>query len=141
MKYIKNNKLIIIIIVYLLITINFTINNVSIFNNVINPLFWGMMIIYLIFELKKNNIKFSTNKNYLKFTVIITVICIIVYLGLGFIIGFAKNPYSQKIGAITKNIFIQIIPIIGIEISRCIMLNKSKGSKIKIVAITFYALI
>ena len=37
--------------------------------------------------------------------------------------------------------FIQIIPIVGIEILRCIMLNKNKSNKIKIVAITVFLIL
>lgn len=130
MKYLKNNKLMAIVIIYIFVSIVLMINNQSFFYNVINPLFWGILIIYLIFEIKNNNIKFVTDRKYLVYTIIISFISILVYFYLGFIIGFTKSPYSHKFGIILKNIIVQIVPIIGIEITRCIIATKNRDNKL-----------
>ena len=130
MKYLKNNKLMVIVIIYIFVSIVLMINNQSFFYSVINPLFWGILIIYLIFEIKNNNIKFVTDRKYLIYIIIISSISVLVYFYLGFIIGFTKSPYNHEIGTILKNIIVQIVPIIGIEITRCIIATKNRDNKL-----------
>ena len=52
MKYLKNKKILITIIIYVFITTYLIIFNNKIYTNFINPLFWGVIIIYLIIDIK-----------------------------------------------------------------------------------------
>ncbi len=136
MKNIKNKKLLIILVIYLFITIFFCIKNVVLFINIINPLFWSCIILYFIFNKKNIYLRLEKkDKNYLYITVL-SFIYIISYFYLGSYFGFVKSPYNHKISSIMNNIFIQVIPIIGIEITRTIITLKNKNNKILIYFIT-----
>ncbi len=136
MNYIKNKLLLIILVCYLFIAIIFKSNNNIIYTNVINPLFWLSMLIYLIWYLKSDYIRFSGNRKYFLCVTIISCMHIILYFYLGFIFGFGKSPYSHEIFAILKNIFIQVLPIISIEILRSVLANENKNNKLVVVFAT-----
>ena len=65
MRYFKNKGLLAIITLYVLVTIYFTIKDASIYVNTINPIFWGFVLAYLIWDIKKGYVRFSINKKYL----------------------------------------------------------------------------
>ena len=132
MKYIKNKGLIIIFF-YLLITIFFTTKDAILYTNIINPIFWGIVFLYLIRNVK---IRFSINKGQLIYFITIIFITIGIYITLGYMYGFSKTPYSHKIIAILKNIIIQIVPIIGIETLRLAIIAKNKNNKMLFAIIT-----
>ena len=120
MKYIKNKGLIIISF-YLLITIYFITKDAIFYTNIINPIYWGIVFVYLIRNVK---IRFNVNKRQLIYFITIVCITSLIYIILGYIYGFSKTPYSYKIVSIIKNILIQIIPIIGIETLRIVIVTK-----------------
>ena len=66
---------------------------------------------------------------------IISFIYLAIYFYMGFILGFSKSPYSHSIGSIIQNVIIQIIPIIGIETSRCIISIRNRSNKLVLVYI------
>ena len=69
------------------------------------------------------------DKNFL-YSIIITFLYITAYFLLGAYFGFAKSPYNHSIKGIINNIFIQIIPIIGIELLRTYIVLRSKNKKV-----------
>ena len=89
MKCIKNRELII-SFSYLVVTIYFMIKDAIFYTNIINPIFWGIVFLYLIRNVK---IRFSANKR-------------------------------------------QIIPIIGIETLRIVVIAKNKKNKLLVTIIT-----
>ena len=136
MRYVKNKELIIIIIVYVLITINFSINHVVLYTNLINPIFWLCILIYSIRDMKNYYIRFSNNKKYFIYTIIIVCIHVVAFFYIGFILGFVKSPYNHKIGTILKNMIIQLLPIISIEVIRSIIANRNKDNKLVLIFVT-----
>jgi signal peptidase len=60
----------------------------------------------------------------------------ILYFLSGLIFGFVKSPYSTKIFSLIKNIWKLIIPIIGIEYVRGIILDTNKKNKFVIISTT-----
>lgn len=96
--------------------------------NVINPLFWLIVIIYFIYNKKYIRLK-RKDKNFL-YSIIITFLYITAYFLLGIYFGFAKSPYNHSIKGIINNIFIQIIPIIGIELLRTYIVLRNKNKKV-----------
>ena len=132
----KNKGLLITLVFYMFITINLIIHNNSFYINIINPLFWGCILIYLIWDIKKNYVRFYKNKKYIIYIFIISCIHIILYFYIGFIFGFTKSPYNHKILSIIKNCFINVLPIISIEITRCVILTRNKNNKLLIVFLT-----
>ena len=131
MKYIKNKGLIIISF-YLLITIYFITKDAIFYTNIINPIYWGIVFVYLIRNVK---IRFNVNKRQLIYFITIVCITSLIYIILGYIYGFSKTPYSYKIVSIIKNILIQIIPIIGIETLRIVIVTKNNKLLIVITTI------
>lgn len=129
MKNIKNNKLLIILVIYLFITIFFYIKDFVLLINIINPLFWSCITFYFIFNKKNIFLRCKKkDKNFIYITVL-SIIYIIFYFYLGNYFGFVKSPYNHKISSIMDNIFIQIMPIIGIEVTRIFIITKNKSNK------------
>ena len=132
MKCIKNKGLIVIFF-YLLITIYCITKDAIFYTNIINPIFWGIVFLYLIINIK---IRFNINKRQVIYFITIIFITIGIYIALGCMYEFSKTPYSHKIISILKNIIIQIIPIIGIETLRIAIIAKNKNNKMLIVIVT-----
>ncbi len=136
MRYVKNKDLLAIITIYIFITIILMINRYQLYANIINPLFWLFILAYMIFNLKKNYVRFPTNKRYFIYMIVISCIHVLFFFYLGFIFGFFKSPYSHTILSILKNIIIQILPIVSIEIARGIIATNNKNNKIVLVFLT-----
>lgn len=132
MKCIKNKGLIVIFF-YLLITIYCITKDAIFYTNIINPIFWGIVFLYLIINVK---IRLNVNKRQVIYFITIIFITIGIYIALGCMYEFSKTPYSHKIISILKNIIIQIIPIIGIETLRIAIIAKNKNNKMLVVIIT-----
>ena len=130
MNYLKNKELFIILSIYLIFTIFLINNNLFIYKNIINPIFWACILIYLVWNMKKFYIRIYKNKKYIIYIYIISCIHIILYFYIGFVFGFTKSPYNHDILSIIKNSFIQIIPVISIELSRYVILTRNKNNKL-----------
>ncbi len=122
--------------IYACITIILSINNIIFYTNIINPLFWGGIFTYLIHDVKHYYVRFSSNKKYLAYTIIVVCVYLIIFFYFGFIFGFVKSPYNHKIGAILENFIIYILPIIGIEFTRFVLVNRNKKNKKILIFIT-----
>ncbi len=136
MKNLKAKNIIIIISIYLLISILLMLKNISFYKNIINPCFWILLLIYIYFYQKQNYVRSIKNKKYLIYAIIISLSYLSISFYTGFFLGFTKNPYSQELITIFKNIIVQIIPIIGIEKIRNILILKNKNNKVLIFLIT-----
>ncbi len=130
MKYIR------IIIIYLGITIVANIENKIFYTNIINPIFWGGIIVYLIATKKDDYIRISRNKQYYIYMLIISCLHLFTYFYFGFIFGFVNSPYNHEILALSQNIIINVLPIIGIEVVRFIMVSRNKNDKFLLALIT-----
>ncbi len=106
------------------------------FENILNPIFWLFILVYLIWYIKSSYIKFNTNRKYLIYMIILSSVHIIIFFYLGFIFGFSKSPYNHDILSILKNIIIKILPIVGIEVLRSVLATKNSKNKILLVSIT-----
>ena len=99
-------------------------------------LFWLCILIILIYYMKKSYIRISKQRKYLIYITIISAIYTIIYFYMGFIFGFAKSPYSHEIFSILKNVIMQMIPTIGIEITRNVLIMKNKNKKSNVALVT-----
>lgn len=135
MRNIRSNIIILLLILYLMISF-FLLNNIdnSIFNLVINPLFWILLSIYLFNTSNNDHGRFHNLNDNFKTLLIITLFYIIFYFLGGIIFGYARNPFS--IDALLKNIYQILIVLIGMEYTRSFLINKNKKSKIKFFLIT-----
>ena len=124
MRYFKSKELFIITSFYLIVTILWLMEDAVFYINIINPLFWGGMLIYLIWNIKKGYTRISIDKKHVKYMIIISAFHVAIFLYLGFILGFGKSPYSHKIISIFSNIITQVFPIIGIEMLRTVVIRQ-----------------
>lgn len=152
MKNLKNKELLLMIVIYLFIAILFYVNNATLFINIINPLFWSGIIIFYLCRIKrvqirrendeyknyeklpnkcikKVYIRGKNNKKYYICTTLISLAYICIYFSLGIILGFSKSPYNHNIINIIKNILIQVLPIIGIELTRILVISRNKNNR------------
>lgn len=137
MKNIKQKSIIIITLILLIIQIICECNKITVFSQVIKPVLWLLFGVYLIFEINKTYFRFYDKKKHLQRMLIITLFYYVLYFYIGFIFGFVKSPYSHNIFKMLNNIFSSLIPIIGIELARSLVLNSNKEkNKVAIVIMT-----
>lgn len=135
-KVINNIGLLMIIIVYNILNFVLIINNIKLYTNIFNPLLWIMIILYFIWYVKKYYIRFCENKKYYIYLFIIIFFQIIFYFCFGLMFGFSKGTLDYSIIGILKNFLIQIVPIIGIELLRILLIVRNKDNKSIIILIT-----
>ena len=136
MQNVKEKTLIIILYIYAILSIIIMTKNATLYVNIINPIFWSLMYIYLEFHIKNYYIRFSLNKKYIGYMLVISIFFILIHFYIGIIYGFAKSPFNHNFLSIIKNIYTHIVPIISIEIARAIILTKNKNNKFIIVSTT-----
>lgn len=126
-KMLKNKKLFLIFIIYTLIHIFLSTNNLYI--NYINPLFW------LTFLLVFYHQDLQITKKEINITFTISIIFFIIYFTSGFIFGFNISPYNHTLTSILENLGKIILPIWGIEIIRYKILKSNKNFRVLITII------
>ncbi len=136
MRYLKNKVLLTILTLYTLITMYMITKDNVLYTNIINPLFWSCIIIYLLWYTKHCYIRFFKNKKYVIYITVISCIQVITYFYLGFIFGFSKSPYNHKIQFMLYNIIIYIIPVIGSEMTRGVLITQNKNHKLALIYTT-----
>ena len=117
----KNFPWLIILNIYLIITILLSISHFKIYTNIINPLFWFIILLLI----NKNSFR-SYHNHYNLYFIILNIFIITIYFCTGFILGFTKSPYNHSIISIIKNTIINVLPLIGIEILRYTTINQEK---------------
>ncbi len=128
-KTLKNKKLFFLLITYTLSHIFLYTDNFYIY--FLNPLFWlTFLIIFYHQDLK------CRNKKEIKFTLIISITFLILYLISGFIFGFNKNPYNHTLIYTFKSLWKIILPIYGTEIIRYKLVKSNKNYFLIITLIT-----
>ena len=122
----KHKKILLILIGYLFITAYFNMTNVILYKNIINPSFWGICLIYFLWNKKNYYIRFYKKEKQIIYMVAICSVYLVFYFYLGFLFGFFKSPYRHDILFLFKNIIIEILPIISIETARRMLVTKNK---------------
>lgn len=120
------------LIIYTLLSTILEVKIPKIFNLVINPLVFIGITIYLYIKTNNKHGRFVKNKEHVKKMIIISLIYIITYFFLGFVFGFLKSPYSHKIVPLLKNFWQILVPIVGIEYIRSVLVNSNRSSKLYI---------
>ena len=122
----KQRKILLILIGYLFITIYFNMTNVTLYRNIINPSFWGICLIYFLWNKKNYYIRFYKKEKQIIYMVAICSVYLVLYFYLWLLFGFSKSPYRHDILFLFKNIVIEILPIISIETARGMLVTKNK---------------
>ena len=131
----KQMKIIILIMIILLSSI-FEITKASLlfdssYSYVIKPLLWIFIGIITFFFFKNDVIENNKYKKEVKFYVIITtLIYFLIYFGLGYVKGFAYNPYDSTVKGILLNLWTFLPIVIVKEYARFYMINNCGKKKI-----------
>ena len=107
----------------LFILLSYAITSIFLHTNIIKFIIWFFILLY-IFLSKKYKTNKKINYKDILLTLIIGLGYILFSYFLGLKLGFLKNPLSFNLG----NIIIYIIPIIGIEIIRFILINNNRNN-------------
>ena len=134
MKNLKNKNIFIIIFVYILIKIIF--NDELLLNNILNQILWLMIIIYFIWDIKNSFLRLNKNRKLFVFIIVISLISLVVYFYMGFIFGFLKSPYSHEFIPMLKNILMELIMIVGVELTRNVLAIRNKNNKVALIFLT-----
>lgn len=136
MNKLKGKKWLFVLIFYLLIRIFLDLTEASLFINILNPIIWSLIIIYLI-KYKKNNYfqTFLNNKTFLYISIML-IVFIFSYYYMGIKVGFTKSPYSHKTIDALINLITTTIPIIGMEWVRNNLIVNNKKNKKGLIVIT-----
>ncbi len=136
MRYLKDKPILIILGIYVTVTVYFLIKDILFYTNYLNPLFWSCIIVYVMKDRKEHYTRVSRNTKYYCYILMISAAYMVINFYLGFIFGFAKSPYNHEIFAIIENGVTQLIPIIGIELTRGMIVTKNKRSSLGRIIIT-----
>ena len=104
--------------------------------NIINVFLWSCILVYVLWSKSKFYVRIPNNRKYFLDMIIILCRYFVIYFCMGFLVGFAKSPYNHNITSILKNIIIKLVPIIGIELTRYVILERNKKNKVVIIFVT-----
>ena len=136
MKFFTKNKLLLVMIIYLFVTIVLYKYNVVFYKNIVSPIFWLVTSLYILGRIKRNYFLVNKNKKYvISLTILIVIYAIFCYL-LGLKIGFVASPYKHSLNYLLINIIVQTLPICSIELVREFIIKKNKKSKNTIIIST-----
>lgn len=98
---------------------------------IIKPLIWIFIGIITFFFFRNDvvpNLKYQKEVNF--YIIVATLIHFIIYFGLGYVKGFAHNPYDRTIGGVLLNLWTFIPVILVREYTRFYMINNVGKKKI-----------
>lgn len=131
-------------LILLTITIFLLFNLNIVKSNIIIASIWLVVALFMLifFPKQKGLSKLKNLENYHLYSFICGVSYILIYFGLGVVLGFGKSPYAKGISGISLNLFIYIVPIIAKELVRgFLIVNFAKKSILKIAIITIIMII
>lgn len=132
-----------ILIVYLLLSLTIlTPANIPLFNVVFNPIIWILITLAACFFAKDEHLRVKNSQDKLQSILIIMIIYIIIYFGIGLFAGFQKTPYAKDLLSIIKNLWAFGGIIVFEEITRnaMIRINSKKTWNLIIVTVLFMLL-
>lgn len=122
-------------IVLVNLLLNLFIKNASILNNIINPLYWIIFSIALMFVLPQKYINKKKDNRMTQTSAVVALIYIVIYTLFGLIVTFGRNPYSVTIKGILINFWVTGLVIIGREYIRYKIISNTKHKDIILVSI------
>ena len=133
MKNVRYIYIFILLMFYTIISTILEVNFPKQFSLLINPFVYIAITIFLYIITNNKHGRFTKNKEHIKKMVIITLLYIITNFFMGFFCGFLKSPYSHKLVPMLKNIWQIMIPIIGIEYTRSVLVNNNRNNTVYII--------
>lgn len=136
----KNLVLYALLIVYILLNI-FAISssNTSLFNNVINPVIWIMLVGVAYLLGKEESIRYKDQKNKTQSVIVALIIYSIFYFLIGLVFGYQRTPYAKDFLSIMINLwaFGSIIFLQEYVRNTMIRIEKKKIINFVIIALLF----
>ena len=132
----KKNLKIIILSIIVLATMTFEVIGMStsfgsFYSYVVKPLIWIFIGIIIYFFFKGDVIPNLKHKKEVSFCVIVTtLIYFAIYFCMGYVKGFAHNPYDYTLKGIINNLWIFVPIVIVKEYVRYYMINNSSQKRI-----------
>ena len=90
---------------------------------IINPIFWIGLSILLHYTLGKNIENRRLKKQVMEYTIIATLVFIIVYMLSGLFVTFGKNPYNTTPIGLLHNLWITGVILVAKEFVRYKLIN------------------
>ena len=116
-------SLIAIIIIYTVLSLVLLKPLGKVYTYILNPLFWIIFSLIIIKLIGKNFENTMIKKDIILYTVIASLIYVIVNLLIGLVVGFNKNPYINTFRGVVINCWILGVPIVSREIIRYKLVN------------------
>lgn len=123
----------IVLIIYILLSLLIDPNYPSIFSRLINPLFYVIITISLYIITQNKHGRFPEAKDYTKKMLIMLLLYLITYTLIGLVFGYNRNALSHNLIPLIKNVWSLIVPVIGIEYIRSVLINYNKNNKYVII--------
>jgi len=116
-----------------------TPGNIPLFNVLVNPIIWIMITLTAWFLAKNDNLRTKNSQEKLQSILIVMIIYIIIYFGIGLFAGFQRTPYAKDLFSILKNVWAFGGVIIFEEITRnaMIRMNSKKSWYLVLITILF----
>ena len=111
---------------------------------IINPIFWIGLSIFLRCVLGKNIENRKLKKQVMEYTIIATLVFIIVYMLSGLFVTFGKNPYNITSIGLLHNLWITGVILVAKEFVRYKLINnvyEKDKNKIAIIITVIYVII
>ena len=111
---------------------------------IINPIFWIGLSILLHYTLGKNIENRRLKKQVMEYTIIATLVFIIVYMLSGLFVTFGKNPYNTTPIGLLHNLWIAGVILVAKEFVRYKLINnvyEKDKNKIAIIITVIYVII
>ena len=144
----SKNATIVIVIIILLFGLLGSIKLVRdinvIYLYIINPIFWIGLSIFLRCVLGKNIENRKLKKQVMEYTIIATLVFIIVYMLSGLFVTFGKNPYNTTSIGLLHNLWITGVILVAKEFVRYKLINnvyEKDKNKIAIIITVIYVII
>ncbi len=136
MPKIKNISLLLTLLIYLILTIYLSLNYSYLYVRIINPIFWLLIILFYYYYQKTSYLPIKKSSHHFSYIILLNILFLLIIFLFGFKTGFTKSPLKHDTISIIKSIYLDIIPLIGIEISRYSIITKNKNNKLIIIILT-----
>ena len=138
-------------IIYLIIILIYAILSQIIFSgygqkftNIINPIFWIIFSIIMYVTITPQIINKRNEKKVVQYTIVATLVYIIIYFLCGLFVTFGRNPYSNTILGLLTNFWVTGIVILGREYTRYKIISSTRKKDkpiINVLIVTIFTII
>lgn len=114
------------------------------FTNIINPVFWIIFSIIMYVTITPQIINKRNEKKVVQYTIVATLVYIIIYFLCGLFVTFGRNPYSNTIIGLLTNFWVTGIVILGREYTRYKIISGTRKKDkliINVLIVTIFTII